>query len=212
MPNFPNKNAADNHLMVLNGTAQVTAIPDIAIIRLGVQTPGKDLEATGQENARLSQAVLDAIESMGVTDIKTYQYTINKDYEYEDGKQIDKGYLVRNIFEIRTSNLDQVGELIDASVRSGANVVDLVDFEVSDTNAYYNEALNNALDNAFEKARSITGNIGVLLNPIPSKITENTVTPIPYANLAMREGVYATPIEKGTKQIEASVVVEFSYE
>ncbi len=212
MLNFPNKNATDTHLMVLNGTAQVTAIPDIAIIRLGVQTNGKDLESTGQENARLSQAVLDAIESMGVTDIKTYQYTINKDYEYEDGKQIDKGYLVRNIFEIRTSNLDQVGELIDASVGSGANVVDLVDFEVSDTNAYYNEALNNALDNAFEKARSVTSNIGVLLNPIPSKITENTATPIPYPSLAMREGVYATPIERGTKQIEASVIVEFNYE
>ena len=212
MMNFPNKNATDNHLMVLNGTGQVTAIPDIAVIRLGVQTNGDDLEAVQQENAGLSQAVLDAIESMGITDIKTYQYTINKVYEYEDGKQIDKGYTVRNIFEIRTSNMDQVGELIDISVKSGANVVDLVDFEVSDTNAYYNEALNNALDNAFEKARSITANIGVLLNPIPTKITENTTTPVPYRNFAMREGAYTTPVEAGTKQIEASVIVEFNYE
>ncbi|MDF2512318.1 MAG: hypothetical protein K0S04_2184 [Herbinix sp.] len=168
MMNFPNKNATDHHLMILNGTGQVTAIPDIAVIRLGVQTNGEDLAAVQQENARLSQAVLGAIEGMGITDIKTYEYTINKNYEYQDGKQIDKGFTVRNIFEIRTSNLDQVGELIDVSVDAGANVVDLIDFEVSDINAYYNEALNNALDNAFEKARSITANIGVLLNPIPA--------------------------------------------
>jgi uncharacterized protein YggE len=212
MMNFPNKNATDHHLMILNGTGQVTAIPDIAVIRLGVQTNGEDLAAVQQENARLSQAVLGAIEGMGITDIKTYEYTINKNYEYQDGKQIDKGFTVRNIFEIRTSNLDQVGELIDVSVDAGANVVDLIDFEVSDINAYYNEALNNALDNAFEKARSITANIGVLLNPIPAKITENTITPIPFRNLAMREGAYATPIEPGTKQIEASVIVEFTYE
>ena len=212
MMNFPSKNATDNHLMVLNGTGQVTAVPDIAVIRLGVQTSGEDLEAAQQENARLSQAVLDAIENMGITDIKTQQYTINKDYEYVDGKQIDKGYIVRNIFEIRTRDLDQVGELIDVSVKSGANVVDLIDFEVSDANAYYNEALNNALDNAFEKARSITNNIGAILNPIPTKITENTNTPVPYRNLAMREGAYTTPIEAGTKQIEASVIVEFNYE
>ena len=212
MMNFPNKNVTDNHAMILNGTGQVTAMPDIAVIRLGVQTNGEDLAVVQQENAQLSQAVLAAIESMGITDIKTYQYTINKVYEYQDGKQIDKGYTVRNIFEIRTSNLEQVGELIDVSVEAGANVVDLIDFEVSDTNAYYNEALNNALDNAFEKARSITANIGVLLNPVPTKITENTITPIPFRNLSMREAAYATPIEAGTKQIEASVVVEFSYE
>lgn len=214
MTNFPNKNATDaKNLMILNGYGQVTAIPDIAVIRLGVQTSDDDdLGSAQQENARLSQAVLQATQRMGVTDIKTYQYTINKVYEYVDGKQLDKGYTVRNIFEIRTRNLDQVGELIDVSVESGANVVDLVDFEVSEVNAYYIEALNIALDNAFEKARSITSNIGVLLNPIPNKITENTTTPIPYRNLAMREGAYSTPIEPGTKQIEASVIVEFNYE
>lgn len=212
MPNFPNKNSAENHIMILNGTGQVTALPDIAVIRLGVQTNGNDLSAAQQENAEYSQAVLNAIENMGITDISTHQYTINKVYEYDDGKQLDKGYMVRNIFELRTSDLDQVGELIDVSVKAGANAVDLINFEVSDTNAYYNEALNIALDNAFEKARSITANIGVILNPIPSKITENTTAPVPYRSFAMREGAFSTPIEAGTKQIEASVIVEFNYE
>lgn len=205
------KNADDHHIMTLTGEGMVTAVPDTAVLQLGVQTTGENLVDIQEENARLIQTVIQALEQLGITEIKTIQYDINRRYEFENGTQIDKGYSVRNILEIRTNQLDQVGEMIDRAVQSGANVVDLIRFEVFDSNNYYLQALNLAVLNAYEKAQSIMEGMGIMANPIPKSITENLVTQIPFQSIALREAMPVTPIESGNQPIKASVTVEFVY-
>ena len=117
--------------MTLTGHDEVSVAPDIAIIRLGVQTNGENLSRIQAENARISQSLVQALQRMGITDIKTSQYSIDKVYDYVEGRQIDKGYSVRNILEIRTNNLEAAGSIIDAAVNAGANVVDLITFDIS---------------------------------------------------------------------------------
>jgi uncharacterized protein YggE len=197
--------------MILNGNGQVSAIPDEAVLRLGVQTEGENLQMIQANNAEMSQAILQAIRQLGIEDIKTFQYEINKVYEFVDGRQLDRGYSVRNVLEIRTDNLGLVGVVIDTAVSYGANIVDLIQFEVSDTSLYYLQALNLAVADAYEKASSIADSIGLDLQPYPRRITENSAPPIPFRAINLREGAFATPIEAGTNQIEASVTVEFEY-
>jgi uncharacterized protein YggE len=51
-----------------------------------------------------------------------------------------------------------------------------------------------------------------MYDPIPILITENSNQPTPFSPaFAVREGAYTTPIESGSKQIEAFVTVEFAY-
>lgn len=197
--------------MILSGTGQVSAVPNEVIIRLGVQTNGTPLQTIQAENAQITQAVLQALRQLGVTDIKTYQYDINKVLEYEDGRQIDRGYSVQNILEIRSDRPDLAGTIIDTAVNYGANRVDLIRFEVSDADSYYLEALNLAVANAYDKADTLAESLGARLQPYPLKIQENSTSPIPYQRISMGEGAFATPIVAGTNQIEASVTVEFGY-
>ena len=199
--------------MTLTGKGQVTVLPDLAILRLGVQTTGLNLTATQSENARISQNVISSLQQLGITDIKTFQYLIEMLYDYENGNRIDKGYSVRNLFEIPTSNLGLVGTIIDTTVNNGANIVEFVSFEVSNPELYYQEALNLAVNDAYHKAKSISTNLRIILNPIPTLIIENSAPPIPFSPvfLARGEGAFATPVEPGNKQIEASVTVEFTY-
>jgi uncharacterized protein YggE len=212
VPNTYSSNNIRNNTMILTGNGKVTAVPDIAVLRLGVQTNGDNLTAAQSDNARISQNVLQALNELGVTDIKTYDYTIDKVYDYVNGNRIDRGYSVRNILEIRMSDLDMVGTVIDAAVNSGANVVDFINFDVSDSNDYYLQALNLAVMNAYQKAKSISHNLRLTMNPIPVKITENTAVPVPYAqSRTLGEIAYTTPIEPGKKEISASVTVEFIY-
>lgn len=207
-----NNNNCKSNRMILNGNGQLAAIPDIAVLRIGVQTTGDDLTTAQQENARLSQSFLDAIQQLGITDIKTFQYTIDRLYDYENGTRIDRGYSVRNIFEIRMQDLELVGTVIDTAVDAGANVVDFINFEVSALDMFYQQALNLAVRNAFQKAKSISLSLGTNINPIPTKITENSAPPIPFsATFSAREDMFATPVEPGDKQINASVTVEFIY-
>ncbi len=201
----------EHNTMILNGNGQVNAVPDEAVLRLGVQTEGENLQTIQANNAELSQAVLRALRQLGIDNIKTFQYNINKVYDFVDGKQLDKGYTVRNIFEIRTDDLSIVGAAIDDAVNNGANIVDLIQFEVSDISLYYLQALNLAVADAYEKATSIADNLGIHFSPYPRKITENSTPQIPFRTINMREGAFATPIEAGTNQIEASVTIEFTF-
>ena len=71
---------------------------------------------------------------------------------------VDRGYTVRNIFEIRTFEPGQVGVIIDAAVSAGANVTDLISFEVSDPEYYYQQqALNLAVADCNKKSSLYLG-------------------------------------------------------
>ncbi|QHQ63489.1 DUF541 domain-containing protein [Anaerocolumna sedimenticola] len=206
----------DSHLryktMTLTGQGQITAVPDIAVIRLGVETTGDNLMAIQAENAQLSQAVIHALKRLGITDIKTYQYIIEKRYDYENGTQVDRGYAVRNILEIRLDNMEQVGMVIDTAVANGANIVEFISFEVSELGAYYQQALNLAVMSAMDKAKSLAELLGLPLEPFPVHIIENSTPPIPYSQSAVtRERTFVTPIEPGNKIIEAFVTIDFNY-
>lgn len=198
--------------MLLNGNGQVSAVPDVAVLRLGVQTEGENLQEIQANNAELSQAVIQALRQLGIDDIKTFQYDINKVFEFVEGKQIDKGYSVRNVLEIRIEDLNLVGTAIDTAVYYGANIVEAIQFVVSDTSRYYLQALNLALADAYDKANSIADSLDLSFQPYPRRITENSTPAVPYRTVNMREGAFAaTPIEAGTNRIEASVTVEFIY-
>jgi Uncharacterized conserved protein len=198
--------------MTLLGEGTVMTVPDMAIIQLGVQTQGENLEDIQSENARISQNVLKSLQQMGIKDIKTVQYTIDKNYVYENGMQIDKGYIVRNILEIRLKNIDQAGAVIDTSVANGANVIEYISFELSKPEFFYQEALNNAVMNAIQKATSIALYLGYPMAPVPVHITENSTQPIPSSQLrTFKEAVAATPIEPGQHQVTASVTIDFLY-
>lgn len=195
--------------MTLSGQGHVTVAPDIAVIRLGVQLTGDDAAETQSRNAELSQAVLDALRGMGVTDIRTFRYSIDKNYVYENGAPVDRGYTVSNIFEIRTSDTEQAGNIIDAAVSAGANVTDLISFEVSDPEYHYQQALNQAVMDAIEKAASISDNLNIQLDPIPTSIVENTSMPGPVQPI--RRELAATPVVPGDITIEAEITAEFRY-
>jgi uncharacterized protein YggE len=204
------RNASPHHQgMTLTGQGRVTLVPDLAVIRLGVQNNGTDLEEMQAQNAQTTQTIIDALNQLGVRDIKTFQYTIDKLYGEENGTPVDRGYTVRNILEIRTDDLAGVGGIIDVAVDSGANVVDLISFEVLQPELYYQQALNIAVMDAIEKARSIARHLGISINSIPVSIIENSVLPRP--SQAFQRELAATPVIPGNITIEAMVTAEFAY-
>lgn len=208
MTKYMPDNSLHNKTMILTGHGKISVAPDTAIIRLGVQTTGENLAQIQADNARRSQSIIQALQRMGVSDIKTSQYSIDKVYDYVEGRQIDRGFSVRNILEIRTNNLDAVGAIIDAAVNAGANVVDLIAFDISNREYYYQQALNMAIMNAIQKANSITRNLGLSSSAVPIKIVENTAMSFP----VQREFAAATtPIVPGTLNVEANVTVDFIY-
>lgn len=195
--------------MTLTGQGRVSASPDLAIVHLGVQTTGYDLTAMQSENARQTAAVIQALEGIGISDVKTLQYSIDKNYIYENGIQIDRGYTIRNILEVRTNRISEVGRIIDTAVNMGANRVELIAFDISDRSYYYRQALSLALEDAQQKAASISRNLGRQVDPIPISIVENSTFPI--QPLQFQREAVGTQIIPGDLLIEASITAEFLY-
>lgn len=194
--------------MTLEGQGQVDATPDMALARLGVELTGADLASVQSQNAVLSQSVLNTLHRMGIDDIRTFQYTVDKYYQYDDGTPVGSGYTVRNIFEIRTKDTDRLGAVIDAAVNAGANSVELISFEVSDPEAFYRQALNLAVADAIEKAKSISEGLKTRVDPTPVKITETSIMPSPQP---FQRELAATPVVPGNITIQAGVTAEFLY-
>ncbi len=200
---------ATRNIMTLSGQGQVAASPNLVIIHLGVETTGFDLTTIQAENARIIEAVTQTLRAMGISDIKTVQYSIDKNYIFENGRQIDRGYTIRHILEIRTNQIDDVGRIVDTAVMMGANRVEFIAFDLSDRGSYYRQALNLALEDAQKKAISISRSLRIQVDLIPIRIVENSALPI--QPLLFQREAAGTQILPGTLLIEASITAEFSY-
>lgn len=197
-----------NNVMTLTGQGAVTATPDLAVIRLGVQTTGYNLSRIQSDNAQMNQNIIQALNQAGYTDIRTAQYTIDKAYDYQDGNQVDKGYTLRNILEIKTNNVSQVGAIIDTAVEMGANIVDSISFELSNPQLYYQRALNLAINDAIQKSKSIADNLHIKLISVPTHIVENSASPAPVQEFQRQ---VATTILPGELNVEAFITADFLY-
>jgi len=212
MQNYKDDQQMSRRKMILTGKGQIIVTPDIAKLKIGVQTNAMTVTEAQANNATISHNVIDSIKQLGITEIQTVQYQIEQLYDYQNGERIDKGFQVRNVFEVNVTNIPLVGTVIDTAVNHGANIVDSISFDVSNPDIFYQLALNQAVKNAIQKAKSVAASLKIMFDPIPILITESSSLPIPYSrSLLMRENASSTPIEPGNNQIEAMVTVEFLY-
>lgn len=197
--------------LVFIGQGEITLEPDISKINVGVQTIGNNLSTIEEENRRSSAILLESLNNLGIDNITTKEYSINRVYDYDSGgTRVDRGYIIRNILELTFVDVNNIGEVIDVAVRNGANVVENISFEVSNYDLYYQEALNNAILNAYEKAATVYTLLGHTQQPRIINIVENTIEPpSPPVSPALREGVYITPTPPEQTTIRASVTIDF---
>src|SRR5207302_2732543 len=116
-----------------------------------------------QENARKSDAVTTAVKNMAGSnpEIKTSDYTLQPRYDYR-ANQLPKiiGYDARNSVIVTMSDLKNVGAVIDAASRAGANSIDNVSFILRQTSPARGQALADATRQAMNKAQSIAQALG----------------------------------------------------
>ena len=205
----PGKTAA--HTVQATGEATVSAQPDRAEISVAVSTTAPTAEAAASQNATQTSQVLDALkrtlEAGG--SLKTTGYSINPEYAYEQGRSPRlTGYHANNSVLVTVDNLALVGKVIDTATRSGANSIAGISFTLRDDRAVRSRALAEAAANAHENAETIAKALNVRVTGVLEAQTANVpiVRPLPMMQMKMAAQV-ATPVETGTLDIHASVVV-----
>lgn len=200
--------------MKLFGEGIVKVTPNLAIMTLGVITEDRDLEAARYNNANKTRAIIKTIKNNGIKDedIQTDFFSIAPQYDYVDDKKVLKGYKVENILRVNINDVEKIGEIIDASVRAGANLVNDISFTVKNPEQYYKKALNLAIKNAIDKANNIAKRLKVEVSCIPINIEEERTSYVPIVRRGYMESTQATtPIEKGLIDFNAKIEAIFSY-
>ncbi|AZU63281.1 SIMPL domain-containing protein [Neobacillus mesonae] len=202
-------------VMKVNGEGTVEVRPDSASVNLGVITENKELIAAQKENTKKSTSVINSLVSQGISHerIKTFDYRIDSDYDYIEGKQIFRGYKVTNILQVKIEDLSIVGKVVDEAVQSGVNYVSNVHFTVKNKDLYYKQALQLAINDCIEKAKTIGSTLNVHLIPTPSLIVESgtTVQPLTHQPETLVKGISSTQFEPGQIEVKANIMAEFQY-
>jgi uncharacterized protein YggE len=202
-------------VLKLEGTGTVTTSPDIASAFLGVVTENKLLSAAQKENSLVMDRVIASIIKLGIDekDIKTENYSITPEYDFVEGKQVFRGYRVNNNIRITIRDISQVGKVIDTAVANGANAVFNVNFSLLNRAEIYKRALDLAIKDAVEKAKSMENTLKVRVDEIPVEVVELSDT-----DRTVREGLVtfkapaaATDIKSGELEVTARIQTVFNY-
>jgi uncharacterized protein YggE len=204
----------DDDVIAVNGVGKVNAVPDAALLTLGVDANAASLGDATSDAARRMSAVVARIKSFGVSDddIQTVTYSVDPRMATADPLNRDApprivGYHVANVVQVTVRKVPDAGPVLDAAVAAGANAVRGVRFTLADPAAAQSQARAAAVNDAQTKARQLAAAAGIKLGPVLSLRETSVSQPIPMRAVSMAMRAEAvTPIEAG--QLEISVAVE----
>ncbi|MBI4122846.1 MAG: SIMPL domain-containing protein [Parcubacteria group bacterium] len=158
----------------VSAEGKVVAIPDVAKFSVGVITQGDlNLGTIQNENADKSNSIVSFLKNQGIDekDIKTQGYSIEPRYQYGvcryEGETCPPptivGYTVSQQLEVKGRDFEKLGDILSGVVERGANSVSGLSFTVDDQIQLEQQAREEAIAKAKEKAKAIAKSGGFRL-------------------------------------------------
>jgi hypothetical protein len=197
------------------GNGEATGTPDTARVEIGVETSAPTTGEALQRNNEQVEAVINRLKDLGVaeSDIQTSNFNMYAQYN-DEGRQIT-GYNVSNTVSVTIRNLDQTGSLLDEVVQVGANRIYGISFRVDDPTALMEQARDEAIANARQKAERLAQQSGASLGEV-LVITENIGSapgPMPLGRgggmPAAEQAAADVPVEAGEQRFNTNVQVTY---
>jgi uncharacterized protein YggE len=215
------QDVSDRNLIFTEGTAEVAGQNDSAKIIIAVVTDGRKLEQVSLENAGKIRTVLNAIKGLNIKQLKlqtsNYRVTPQKDYKARPPKI--NGYEVENAVIVTLEGLDPemlskyVSQVAETSVEKGSNTIRQIQFYIKNRSILEKKALQQATQEAIERAKILAEAAGVKLKRIASLRTQPIYSPQPQllqaAEMRADTGAAAPPMEIGESRIRVQVSIAY---
>ena len=193
-----------------NGSATLTAKPDQAQLDVGVVTNGATAQDASQQNASLSNTVQAALSKVlgSAGTLQTVSYYVTPRYSTTPNQpSVIIGYTASNTVRVTTTDLSQIGLLIDAANQVGANSVGGLSFGLQDPEPLVELALTRATKQATAHAAAIAAGLGSKLGAVLSAREGSSYAPIAVGS-ASAGGAVTTPVQTGTVTVYATVTIQ----
>ena len=205
-----NKESNQEGTISVTGEGEVTVVPDICILSLGIEAQDKEVAKAQAVAAGAMNDVMTMLGEKGILekDIQTSDYSI--DPVWEERKIV--AYRVKNMVKVKIRDVDRIGEIIDATAKAGGDLtrIEGIRFGVDDPKPYYEEARRKAVCDAREKAEQLAELNGVKLGE-PISVSESG------GYVSSSKGYYRTmevagapPISPGEMEIKLTVDITYA--
>ena len=158
--------------MNISGTGEVSLVPDIARVNIGVHTEADLVADALNSNTAQANEISNALKSMGVEekDVQTSNFNVYPANRYDPmtGEVTSTYFVVDNTVTVIIRDLSKLGEALTAVVNAGANNINGINFDVEDRDAAVAQAREQAIQNAKAKALEIADAAGVELGDLLS--------------------------------------------
>ncbi len=219
-----NKVRETGNTMTFSGTGTIYVKPDLVLTTFSVITDATTVADTLSQNTQKMNAVINFVKGQGVDekDLKTTNFSIYPRYEWYEawqcyppcpgGKRVLAGYEVTQSLQVKIRDMTKIGQILEGAAAAGANEIGDLQFTLDKEEDLKTEARAEAINTAKEKAKELTGQLGVKLGRIVN-FSENGIFPVPFyyeAGKATGMGGGETPqIETGENKIEVTVSITY---
>ena len=201
-------------VVVTSGEGLVEAVPDRAWITIGAESRASSAREAQRRNVEAMTPVQAKLKSAGVPAdaMRTVAYDVQYEWDFVNGKRVGRGYVARNMIEVRVDNVDRVGEYLEIAVGSGATSLGGIRFDLKDRATLEREALRLAVADARSKAEAAAAGAGRVIDRIV-RVEESSIEggPVPMPRVMRQElavgAAAAPPISAGQTEIRARVTL-----
>jgi len=193
-----------------NGTATITAKPDQAQLDVGVVTNGATAQDAAQQNANLTTSVQAALSKVlgAAGTLQTVSYSVTPRYSSAPNQTpAIIGYTASNTVRVTTTDLTQIGLLIDAANQAGANNVGNLSFGLQNPEPLVEQALTQATKQATAHAAAIAAGLGGKVGAVLSAQEGSSYAPVVVGGPSATSAV-VTPVQTGTVTVYATVTIQ----
>ena len=199
--------------IMVGGDSIVQAQPDTAIVTIAIVTQARQAMDAQQQNATRTDAVIRALKAVAGAgaEIKTSGYSLQPQRVYKEGQPPTiSGYEARNSVTVTTSELNKLGNVIDAAAQAGSNEVSGIAFTLRQDRPARDRALSEATREAMSKAQVIAQALGGRVVRVVEVQEEGFQQRPPQPILQseafmMKRDAATTPVEVGSLDITSRV-------
>lgn len=201
-------------VVVTEGEAILKRAPDRAWITVATETRHSEAARARSMSAEAMTSLQEALTIAGLPKdaIRTTGYSLIPEMDWNDGRGIVRGYVVRNQIEVRIDDLELLPTVIDAATTARGTSLSITGprFGLKDESSAQAEALRLAVSSAMDRARAIAAGAGRTLGEIlriEDRRAGGMPPPQPLMRMAAAEDAASTPITPGEIEVRATVTV-----
>lgn len=193
------------------GEAKIDVSPDTAYVNLGVLTQAPTVAQVREKIDRVNSSLMEELKKLKINQnqIKTTNYSIYPNYDYNNGQKII-GYSGTINLQVKLKDFQLISKVLEKAESAGVNQIGGVSFTIDQPEVYREKVREKAIENAKSQAQKLAKSLKIKLGKITNIVEATPQEPILLRKpVEMGAGGASTQIEPGMETISTTVTLYF---